>query len=237
MPGISRARLLATGALMAIWGCSDDHVDTEPTGSTGSLRVVHAAESAAALDVLVDGGVVITGLAAGTVSSAVPLSAGQRTIAVRPSGEAASPVLAHVSIGADSEYTAIVIDSSAVLNPIVVTDTGGVPAPGKTKLQVANFASALGPIDVYRRQPDFEGLVDLVFPFTYRTLSGYVQSDPGDWQVLIAPETRVAGVPPDEPKDTLLIVDPITLAAGQAATVVIVDKAGGGADAVVVSER
>jgi hypothetical protein len=199
--------------------------------------VIHVAQSAAALDVLVDGGVVINGLAVGSVSSAVSVPTGQRMITVRPSGGAASSVAAHLSVGADSEYTAIVIDSSAILNPIVVTDTGAVPAAGKTKLQVANFASAVGPIDVYRRQPDFDGLVDLVFPFTYRTLSGYVQSDPGDWQVLIAPETRVGGVPPDEPTDTLLIVDPITMAAGQASTVVIVDDVGGGVKAVVVRER
>jgi len=229
--------LLAAGALMAVCGCSENDGDTGPTGSTGSLRVIHAAESAATLDILVDGGVVVNRLAVGSVSSAVSVPTGQRTITVRPSGGAPSSVAAHLSVGADSEYTAIVIDSSAVLNPIVVTDTGAVPAAGKTKLQVANLASAIGPIDVYRRQPDFEGLVDLVFPFAYRTLSGYVQSDPGDWEVLIARETRVDGAPPDEPTDTLLIVDPITLAANQASTVVIVDDVAGGVKAVVVRER
>jgi uncharacterized protein DUF4397 len=237
MRGTNYVRLLAAGSLIAVSGCSENNGEAGPTGSTGSLRVIHVAQSAAALDVLVDGGVVITGLAVGSVSSAVPVPTGQRTITVRPSGGAASSLAVRLSIGADSEYTAIVIDSSAVLNPIVVTDTGAVPAAGKTKLQVANFASAVGPLDVYRRQPDFDGLVDLVFPFAYRTLSGYVQSDPGDWQVLIAPETRVDGVPPDEPTDTLLIVDPITLTAGQASTIVIVDDVGGGVRAVVVAER
>jgi hypothetical protein len=91
-----------------------------------------------------------------------------------------------LAVVADSEYTAVVIDSSTVLNPIALTDSGGIPAAGKTKLQVANFASLAGPIDVYRRQPDFDGLVDLMFPFDYRAVSGYVQSDPGDWQVLVA---------------------------------------------------
>jgi hypothetical protein len=76
-----------------------------------------------------------------------------------------------------------------------------------------------------------------VFPFAYRTLSGYVESDPGDWQVLIAPETRIGGLPPAEPADTLLVVDPIALTAGQASTVVIVDKPGGGLDAVIVRDR
>jgi hypothetical protein len=102
---------------------------------------------------------------------------------------------------------------------------------------VANFAQLAGPIDVYRRQPDFDGIVTLVFPFAYRTLSGYVQSDPGDWQVLVATEARVDGHPPEVPQDTLLTVEPISLAAGQAVTVVIVDKTGGGVDGVVVRDR
>jgi hypothetical protein len=123
------------------------------------------------------------------------------------------------------------------LNPIALTDSGGSPAAGKTKLQVANFASLAGPIDVYRRQPDFDGLVDLMFPFDYRAVSGYVQSDPGQWQVLVATENRIGGVPPDVPQDTLLIVEPISLAAGQAVTVVLLDKVGGGIDAVVMRDR
>jgi hypothetical protein len=235
MPRTANLGMLWLAGLLAVAACSGD--DTGPAPLTGSLKVIHAAESTATIDVLVDGNVVIHRLAAGAVSSAVTVPAGQREIAFRPVGGAPSPHVLDLAVGADHEYTAVVIDSSTVLNPIVLTDTGSVPAAGRTKLQVANFASLAGPLDVYRRQPDFDGLLTLVFPFAYRTLSGYVESDPGDWQVLIAPETRVGGVPPAEPAETLLVVDPIPLAAGQASTVVIVDKPGGGLDAVIVRDR
>jgi Domain of unknown function (DUF4397) len=208
-----------------------------PATPTGSLQVIQAAESTATLDVLVDGAVVVSGLAAGTASSAIDVAPGDRTVSFRRTGGPASPNSLHLAVAADSSYTAVVIDSATVLNPIELTDTGSTPASGKTKLQVANFAQLVGPIDVYRRQPDFDGVITLVFPFAYRTLSGYVQSDPGDWQVLIATEARVDGHPPDVPQDTLLIVEPISLAAGQAMTVVIVDKVGGGVDAVLVQDR
>jgi len=230
-------RLLVAGALLVALGCGGTKDGTGPTPTAGTLRVIQAAESTAALDVLVDGQVVINGLAAGTVSPAVAVAPGQRNVAFRAAGGATSPNLLQLAVAADSSYTAIVIDSSAVLNPAVLTDSGGIPAAGKTKLQVANFASLAGPVDVYRRQPDFDGLVDLMFPFAYRALSGYVQSDPGDWQVLVASEARVNGVPPDVPQDTLLIVQAVSLAAGQAATVVLVDKAGGGIDAVLIRDR
>jgi hypothetical protein len=232
-PGV---RLLMGGALLTAIACGESN-GTGPDAPQGTLRVIQASQSAAALDVLVDGGVVVSGLATGTMSSAVPVSSGQRTIEVRPSGGTKSPSPLQLAILADSQYTAVVIDSASVLHPVAVTDTGRIPAAGKTKLQVANLARLAGPIDVYRRQPDFDGLLDLVFPFPYRALSGYVQSDAGDWQVLVATEFRVGGVPPDTPHDTLLIVDPVTLAAGQAVTVVLVDDPEGGIGAVVVPER
>src|SRR6266496_609547 len=232
MRGTGYVRPLIGGVLLAAVSCSGNGDGTGPASPTGSLRVIQAAESTAALDVLVDGGAVINGLWAGTISSPVPVSVGQHTIAFRPVGGAASPNRLQLAVVADADYTAVVIDSSTVLNPIALTDSGGIPAAGKTKLQVANFALLAGPIDVYRRQPDFDGLVDLMFPFAYRAVSGYVQSDPGEWQVLVASEARVGGVPPDVPQDTLLIVEPVSLAAGQAVTVVLLDKAGGGIEAV-----
>lgn len=237
MGGTAYVHLVLGGAVLASVACGGKNDGTGPTSPTGSLRVIQAAESTATLDVLIDGSVVINALSAGTVSSPVAVAPGQRTVAFRPAGGATSPHLLQLAVGADTTYTAVVIDSSTVLNPIVLTDSGGIPAAGKTKLQVANFASLAGPIDVYRRQPDFDGLVDLMFPFAYRALSGYVQSDPGNWQVLVATEARVNGVPPDVPQDTLLIVEPISLAAGEAVTVVLVDKASGGMDGVIVRNR
>ena len=231
-----RVHLLIGGALLAALACSESD-GTGPDLPQGTLRVIQASQSTAALDVLVDGSVVVSGLGTGTISSAVPISPGQRTIEVKPSGGTKSPTPLQLAVLADSQYTAVVVDSSSVLNPVAVTDTGGIPAAGKTKLQVANLARLAGPIDVYRRQPDFDALIDLMFPFAYGAVSGYVQSDPGDWQVLVATESRVGGVPPDVPQDTLLIVDPVTLVADQAVTVVLVDDPEGGIGAVVVQER
>jgi hypothetical protein len=47
----------------------------------------------------------------------------------------------------------------------------------------------------------------------------------------------VDGAPPDVPQDTLLIVEPIPLAADEASTVVIIDDPAGGIDAVIVRDR
>ena len=144
--------LLIGGVLLAAVSCNGNGDGMGPVAATGSLRVIQAAESTATLDVLVDGGVVINGLGTGTISSPVTVPVGQRVIGFRPAGGTTSPNLLQLAVLADSEYTAVVIDSSTVLNPIALTDSGGIPAAGKTKLQVANFVSLIGPIDVYRRQ-------------------------------------------------------------------------------------
>jgi hypothetical protein len=227
---------------LSIWGaalaaCSSSDPGSDPSSPTGSLRVIQAAESTAALDVLVDGSAAITALGAGTISSAVALPVGQRTLEFRPVGGGISPLQLQLLVAADSQYTAVVIDSSSVLNPMELTDTGAVPAAGKTKLRVVNFAEVAGPINVYRRQPDFDGLVSVAFPFPYRFASPYLQSDPGNWQVLVATESNPGGPPPDPPLDTLLIVEPIPLAAGEVVTVTLLDRPGGGMDAVLVQDR
>jgi Domain of unknown function (DUF4397) len=228
---------------LAVWSAwlgacsSSDQGGSGPSSPTGSLRVIQAAESTAALDVLVDDSVAITALGSGTLSSPVALSVGQRTLTFRPVGGAISPHQLELLVAADSQYTAIVIDSSTVLNPMELTDSGAVPAAGKTKLRVVNFAEVAGPINVYRRQPDFDGLVSVAFPFPYRLASPYLQSDPGNWQVLVATESNPGGPPPDEPLDTLLIVDPIPLAAGGVVTVTLLDRPGGGVDAVLLQDR
>src|SRR6478752_4101730 len=68
--------LLIAAALLA-GGCSDE---SGPTMASGTLQVIQAAESTATIDVMVDGNVVIHRLAAGAVSSAVPVPAGLREI-------------------------------------------------------------------------------------------------------------------------------------------------------------
>ena len=226
----------AAGILITALACGDDGT-SGPNDSSATLRVVQAAESTSAVDVLVDGRLAASALPLGALADDITLDPGDRTISVRPAGGGVSPSELRITAVAGVRYSAVVIDSATVLNPISLTDSGGIPAAGKTKLRVANYAALAGPIDVYRRQPDFPDLVSLMFPFEYRAVSAYVQSDPGDWQVLVSTEARVDGVPLAEPLDTLLVVDPIPIAPDGAVTVVLVDKEGGGIDAQIMQDR
>src|SRR4051812_1912114 len=129
--GSAQLHLLIGGLLFAAVSCGGNADGTEPGSPAGTLRGIQAAGRTATMDIRVDGSVVIGGRGAGTISSPVSLAAGQRTLAFRPAGGATSPHQLRLTVADGSDYTAVVIDSSTVLNPIVLTDSGGMPAAGK----------------------------------------------------------------------------------------------------------
>ena len=118
------------------------------------------------------------------------------------------------------------IGSSSIINPWVLTDTGSVVPPDKSKLRVAHFAASAPSIDIWRTQPDWQQFITIMFPFRYQEASPYLQSDPGAWRVLVSTETRQEGVP--LLADTLLLSDPIDVPAGESRTVIVLDREGGG---------
>jgi hypothetical protein len=201
--------------------------------ATASLRVVHTVAHVPAVDVLVGGQVVIPGLAAGQVSGVVAVPDGPGSIAFRVPGSSAGPARA-VVFAANDTLNVLAIDSSNVINPWVLTDTGAVVPAGKTKLRVAHFADSAPAIDVWRSQPDYPSYITVMFPFAHRAVSPYLQSDPGAWRVLIATEARDAGGIPVL-TDTLFLTPVLAVAAGQSRTVVVVDQPGGGVSAVVLT--
>jgi hypothetical protein len=137
-----------------------------------------------------------------------------------------------ISFTANDSVTIFTIDSSTVINPWVLTDTGSVVPSDKSKLRVVHFAASAPPIDIWRMQPDFQQLLTIMFPFRHREVSPYLQSDPGDWRVLVSTEARSGGIP--VLNDTLFLSDPITVPAGESRTVIVLDREGGGIRATVI---
>jgi hypothetical protein len=201
-------------------------------GAKASLRVVNTSSAVSALDVLVGGKVVISNLAFGDVSAATSVATGTQQVAFRPSGGTAGPATA-LPFTAGDTTTILTVDSSTIINPWVLTDTGAVVPAGFTKLRVVNFAADAGSLLAWRTQPDFPVFSAVQFPFPYKTASPYVQSDPGNWQVLVATEAYDNGQP--VVTDTLALSDSIAIADGESRTVIIVDNGSGGVALVVIS--
>ena len=134
-------------------------------------------------------------------------------------------VARQVTLAAGVSMTIVAWDSLGLLRPAVLEDSNSVVAPGKSRLRVAHFAGSAGPIDIWRTQPDYDTPIRIMFPFDYGEVSPFVESTPGAWRVLVS--TAIAAPTAPMP-DTLAMSDAIMAGDGEARTVVVVDRDGGG---------
>jgi hypothetical protein len=183
--------------------------------------VLHAILNGAPLNVVVDGRTVASSLTFGNQPArAIALSPGDHTLDPQPPDTTRHLSLVFTASGGNN-YDVFVTDSTAganhVIDPVLVPDTGAVPAAGHGRLRLVNFAAFSGPIDAYRTEPDSASLLLTQQPFSFRAVTRYFDSSPGKWTVVISH----GGV-----RDTLLATDSIAVGDGQARTVAIIDSAG-----------
>jgi len=192
---------------------------------TPSLRVVNGFTTP--VEVSIDGNVAISSLAAGEIATAAPTSGGH-SLSLRPVGGGVSSTQSISTTTGGMTTVAAVRSLSGSVSATVLDDTNSVVPAGATKVRVLHLAPTAGTLQVYRTQPDFPTPVSWQFPFNYQaeptSLSApFYQSTVGTWEV------RVWQTPADASGWANAPVRiSIPLESGQKATVVILDKPGGG---------
>jgi hypothetical protein len=223
---LSSFLLLAAAATTA--SCGDDRTVTETpccAAGTPSLRVVNAYTTS--VDVLVDGAVVVSGLAAGAIDTAA-VASGAHTVVLRPVSGTGSSTYSFTAGSAGLSTMAVVRASNGSVSGAMLDDTNSVVPAGATKVRVLHLAPNAGTLQVFRTQPDYQTPISWQFPFNYQpqptSLSApFYQSTPGTWEI------RVWQTPADASGWTnapLKITIP--LASGEKRTVLLLDKPGGG---------
>lgn len=213
--------LMALGAV-ALAACGSEKINTPDADGKAHVRVLTGTKSTATVDLIVDGQPVVSGATFGQVSNEIHVAPGTHTVGFRKTGTAAVLLQKSYTFGADTSYTIVAFDSSDVINPGVLTDTGAIVAAGKTKLKVVHFAAAAPAIDVWRTQPDFATPTKVMFPFAYRAASSYIESTPGNWTVTVTAESA------PNTSTSLYTTGAIAIPVGQSRTVVLLDATGGG---------
>ena len=209
--------LLAIGA-----ACGSD--TSTGTSAQASVRVINAFTTP--VDVLIDGSVAISALAAGDIGTAAP-APGNHTMVLRPTTGASASQSITTATGALSTV-AVVRSSSGTVGTAVLDDTNSVVPANATKVRVLHLAANAGVLQVYRTQPDYQTPISWQFPFTYQaapnSLSApFYQSTVGTWEI------RIWQTPADASGwATAAVKVVIPLASGEKKTVVILDKVGGG---------
>jgi hypothetical protein len=233
MRAVFRWTATAAAVVLAI-ACDDGGVEPGPAfADTAYVRVLHTVLDVPAVDVWVGDRLVLEALAAGEVSAFVPAPAGTQTVEFRPAGSSTSGAGTRLGLLEGDSLTVFTIDSSSVLNPWVLTDTGATVPAGKSKLRVVHFAELAPALLAWRTQPDFGTLITIQFPFPYQNVTPYLQSDAGTWTVLLTTELYSGGIP--VLGDSLAATGPIPIPAGESRTVVVLDRDGGGVTTTVIT--
>ena len=213
--------------LAVVAGCDSNTISgCCSVGGQQGLRVVNA--YTAPVDVLIDGDVVASAVAAGAIDTLRP-SLGTHTVIVRPSGTVTSSTAQTITTAAGVLNTVAVLQkATGVVGSATLDDTNSVVPDGATKVRVLHLAPKAGTLQVYRTQPDFATPVIWQFPFNYQTdissLSApFVQGTVGTWEI------RIWQTPADASGwDTAPVRVSIPLASRQKKTVIILDQTGGG---------
>ena len=144
---MKRVRLGTWGAaaLVALAGCSETG---GPSEGTVTMRMMHTAVGASALDLVVGGQLIAGGVQFERASAPSTAPAGSQTLAVRRSGETAVLASKNITLTPGAEYAVMVSGSlgELVLTPSVVVDTGDA-RPDRANLRIINISTIVMPTD------------------------------------------------------------------------------------------
>ncbi|HEY4100406.1 MAG TPA: DUF4397 domain-containing protein [Gemmatimonadales bacterium] len=226
---------ISISMLLLVAACSSGGTEVVTGGTGGQLRVVNGSQAVAAVQVFVDGAPVSSSsFATGVISSVFAVDSGEHLVEFRPVGGGAGNAQM-AEFAPNKLVLAVAVDSGGRLTPAIMADTNSIVPAGATKVRVANLAQNAGRIDIWRTQPDFGTPIRVEFPFLYGTISPYLQSTPGNWNVLVSDTVATNAGPNPGMPDTLGASDAFSVPEGALRTVLVVDKPGGGVKFVVVN--
>jgi hypothetical protein len=209
---MSRGTLLRTVALalsvaLTASGCSDDNNNTNPVAPVQQARVmaVHASPDAPAVDLLVDGAVVGSGLAYPNNTGYLTVNAGTRNVKVNVAGTTTTVIDANLPVAGGTTYSVFASGAVASLAALVVPDDLTGPATGKAHVRFIHLSPDAPAVDVA-----VTGGPVLFAGRAFREYTAFVPVDAGSYDL----EVRPAG------STTVVLPLPgITLAAGKIYTV------------------
>jgi Domain of unknown function (DUF4397) len=170
------------GLLLAACGQT---TDPKPQAN---LRILHASPGAAGVDVLLDGGRILTGFTYKDATAFNQVEAGKRNIKVFAT-TTTTPALIDASpdLVEGKYYTVIAANSVAAIEPLVIEDDGVAPATGKLKLRVAHLAPKAGAVDIYLTAPTDDILSTSFAPtlanVAFKAVSPVQEIAPGDYRI------------------------------------------------------
>ena len=180
---------------VALSGC---WLDDDDDPATTSVRVLHASSDAPAVNVLVNGDVVVPGADYKQAAVLAP-SAGLADIAVDgllPGGETVTVISADgVSLRSDTSYDVIAVGKvgDETIEPLILTDDGAREDADSARLRVVHLSpeaqtAAAGPVDVYVTASGDPLPAEATFSFSFKESVGPLELPASDdYQIRVTP--------------------------------------------------
>lgn len=204
--------------------------------SGARVRIVHASPDAPAVDIYVNGGMVLENLPFREYSEYLSLPAGTYTVEIKVTGTNTVVKQLSVPVQADKDYTAIAVGYAGGDQPgfdvMLLEDDNSAPEDGRIKIRVAHTAPGAPAVDVYVTTPfeTLSGKQPVLTNVPFKAASGYLSVPIGMYQARVA----VAGT-------NTIAIDSHRLVTwgGMIRTIIAVDNKGGGApfDLILLPDR
>ncbi len=164
--------------------CGDDSPTSASSTSAAQVRVAHLSPDAPAVDVRVDGAVVLAGVPFQAISDYLPVASGSRRIQVTPAGASAPVVIdATLDLAGGTAYTVAATGRLSGIAPLPLLDDRN-PSASRAKVRFVHAGPDAPPVDIA-----VAGGPVLFSNVAFRGSAGYVAVDPGTYNL----EVRVAG--------------------------------------------
>jgi Domain of unknown function (DUF4397) len=213
--------LLLAGSALTLAACNDsgNNRRTPPVQVTESFKVqvLHGSPDAPAVDVLVDGAVVLSNVDYKEGSGALTLDEGIHSIAVEgilPGGNATVIGPADISFSGNTVYTIAAVNSVASIEPVVISQPDTPVSAGSARLFLLHGAEPAPQVDVYLTTPGADLSASApVGTFAFKETIGPAEVAAGDYQVRVTAAGDPAAVVFDSGTVTLNDGDDLTIAA------------------------
>jgi hypothetical protein len=213
--------LLLAGSALTLAACNDsgNNRRTPPVQVTETfqVQVLHGSPDAPAVDVLVDGAVVLSNVDYKEGSGALTLDAGVHSIAVEgilPGGNATVIGPADISFSGNAVYTIAAVNSVASIEPVVISQPDTAVSAGSARLFLLHGAEPAPQVDVYLTTPGADLSASApVGTFAFKETIGPAEVAAGDYQVRVTAAGDPAAVVFDSGTVTLNDGDDLTIAA------------------------
>ena len=184
-----RLLLALVAATLLLTACPRTPTPPTPEPGEAQLRALHGVADAPNVDILVDGEVVLEGVAYKQGSGYLSVEEGEQSVQVTATGDAEAVVLEEtLELAADAAYTLVVLGEAAEesefpVEALVLEDTTEAPGAGNVKVRVVHGVPGAPNVDVYVTAPAGELAEPVLTDVAYKGFSEYLEIPGGDYRI------------------------------------------------------